>query len=152
VSVARTTLAGAGLLTVALLAGGCAAPSAGPAGSTAPGTAGSGTSQGTRTLLAVTVDDGAGHTHHWTLTCAPVGGTHPRPAAACAQLTSDGPDPFAPTPPDMMCSQIYGGPQTAAVDGTYQGRAVHATFSRTDGCAVARWQLVSQLLVVDGVG
>lgn len=83
----------------------------------------------------------------WTLTCNPPGGTHPDPAAACAQLAAL-PAPFAPTPKGMACTQIYGGPQTATVTGTYRGQPVDARFSRTDGCEISRWDRVSAVLVI----
>src|SRR4051812_9350395 len=41
---------------------------------------------------------------------------------------------FAPTPKDVACSMIYGGPETATVKGTLRGKPVDARFSRTDGC------------------
>ncbi|WP_432502293.1 SSI family serine proteinase inhibitor [Kineococcus arenarius] len=98
--------------------------------------------------LTVTVDDGAGSTSTWTLTCAAdgtAGGTHPDPAAACAALAA-AQEPFAPVPPDTACTQVYGGPQRATVTGTWDGREVSAQFDRTDGCQVARWNAVAALL------
>jgi hypothetical protein len=77
----------------------------------------------------------------YTLTCAPVGGTLPHRALACARLlplTA----PFAPTPSGTPCTQIYGGPQEALVTGRFRGTRVHAHFSRTDGCEIARWNRV----------
>jgi hypothetical protein len=53
---------------------------------------------------------------------------------------------FAPTPPDTVCNQIYGGPQQALVTGYVQGKRVWARFTRVDGCAVARWNRVGFLL------
>ena len=35
---------------------------------------------------------------------------------------------------------LYGGPQTAIVKGTYAGKPVDATFKRTNGCEVSRWE------------
>jgi hypothetical protein len=162
----------ASALAASVLLTGCAAAStAGGSG----GSAGSGAStaptspstpaippstapQGGPTSLTVVVDDGAGGANsgtknvplRWTLTCDPVGGTHPKAAAACAQLAAAASDPFAPTPPGLMCSMIYGGPQEAHVFGTYKGRAVDTTFLRTNGCQTARWQRVSELLVIRG--
>jgi hypothetical protein len=34
---------------------------------------------------------------------------------------------------------VYGGPATARVTGMWQGRGVDASFERTDGCEIARW-------------
>jgi hypothetical protein len=80
-----------------------------------------------------------------TVRCNPPGGTIARPAAACRRLESLGREAFAPTPPGVACSQIYGGPQTALVTGTLDGRRVWARFTRRDGCAIARWNRVAFL-------
>ena len=80
----------------------------------------------------------------WRLRCSPAGGTLPRPAAACRQLAALD-RPFAPVPKDMACTAIFGGPQVARVTGTFRGRRVWATFRRTDGCEIARWNRVRRL-------
>jgi subtilisin inhibitor-like len=80
-----------------------------------------------------------------TLTCGPVSGTHPRPAAACAALASE-PDALEPTRGSVACAQIYGGPDTAVVEGTFRGRAVQARFNRTNGCEIDRWDRVAAVL------
>jgi hypothetical protein len=97
--------------------------------------------------LRITVwPQGLSHTATvWTLRCSPVGGTLPAPAAACRRLNGLPDDPFAPTPPRTPCTQIYGGPQVARVTGTFRGRRVRTTFTRRDGCAIARWNRVSFL-------
>ena len=83
----------------------------------------------------------------WTLTCAPTTGTLPRAAAACDRL-SRMTRPFAPVPRNVACTDIYGGPQTAVVTGTFRGRALHARFNREDGCQIARWNRVRFLFPV----
>jgi uncharacterized Zn-binding protein involved in type VI secretion len=84
-----------------------------------------------------------------TLTCDPPGGNVPNAAAACAALNkvaaAKGGDPFAPTPKGQMCTQIFGGPQTATVKGTWKGRKVDATFGRKNGCEVKRWNDLAAL-------
>jgi len=85
-----------------------------------------------------------GRSVSWTLRCDPTGGTLPQPARACRLLKSLR-SPFAPVPPTVACSQIYGGPQVALVRGTFQGRRVWATFTRTDGCQTERWNRVAFL-------
>ena len=52
---------------------------------------------------------------------------------------------FAPTPAGTACTQIYGGPETARVTGTFRGRKIWALFTRRDGCAIARWNRVAFL-------
>lgn len=80
-----------------------------------------------------------------TLTCDPPGGEHPDPPAACADLARE-PEPFAPIPGDSLCTEIYGGPQTATVSGTYRGQPVTLELSRTDGCRTAQWDRLGALL------
>ncbi|MGW4238748.1 SSI family serine proteinase inhibitor [Streptomyces sp. NPDC004749] len=85
----------------------------------------------------------------YELTCGPTGGSHPRAAAACdrlAKLAGEKRDPFAPVAKDAMCTMIDGGPATAKVTGTWRGRAVNASFDRTNGCEISRWQAVEPVL------
>ena len=86
----------------------------------------------------------------WTLRCAPARGTLERPARACTKLASGGAKLFAPTPKNVVCTEIYGGPQRARVVGTLEGRTIHATFSRRNGCEIGRWQRISPWLVPPG--
>ena len=46
----------------------------------------------------------------------------------------------------QLCSQIYGGPQTAHITGTANGKKVDLSIDRTDGCGVADWQTLEPLL------
>lgn len=85
-----------------------------------------------------------GPSQTWTLRCSPVGGTLPARVEACRRL-ADMKKPFAPVPPGMVCTQIYGGPETALVRGTFRGRRVWTYFRRRDGCEIARWRRVSFL-------
>ncbi|GGT21922.1 SSI family serine proteinase inhibitor [Streptomyces purpureus] len=78
-------------------------------------------------------------------------GNHPAAKAACArldELAQQNEDPFAPLPQDQMCTQMYGGPATAHVTGTWQGRTIEAHFSRTDGCEVDRWEKLQPVLPI----
>jgi len=45
-----------------------------------------------------------------------------------------------------LCSQIYGGPQTAHLTGTANGKQVNLRVDRTDGCGVENWNLLEPLL------
>jgi Subtilisin inhibitor-like len=98
------------------------------------------------TDLTVTIDYGGGKTDTWTLTCDPAGGTHPDPAKACAALAAKGRTALPPTRKDVMCTQIFGGEQKATVEGTWNGEAVSASFSRTNGCEISRWKALEGLL------
>ncbi len=79
------------------------------------------------------------------LECDPAGGDLGDPADACRRL-DDLDDPFAPTPGDVACTEIYGGPSTATVSGTLDGEPVDASFSRENGCEIERWDRHAFLL------
>ncbi|HET9654665.1 MAG TPA: SSI family serine proteinase inhibitor [Kineosporiaceae bacterium] len=96
--------------------------------------------------LTIVLDDGAGTTTTWHLTCSPAGGNHPDPARACAVLAEHGDTALPPVPPGRMCTQVFGGAQTAHITGTWRGKAVDARLSRTNGCEIARWQALLGLL------
>jgi hypothetical protein len=98
------------------------------------------------TDLTITSDDGNGKAETWTLTCDPAGGTHPDPAAACAALEAKGKTAMPPVPADAMCTQQFGGPQTAKITGTWKGEPVDASFARTNGCEISRWEALKGLL------
>ena len=98
------------------------------------------------TDLTIVVDTGSGSTKTWRLTCNPPGGTHPDPEAACRALQSNGAVALPPVPGDKACTQIYGGPETASITGTWQGQRVMSTFARNDGCQISRWKLMEGLL------
>ncbi len=57
---------------------------------------------------------------------------------------------WQPVPPDTACTEIYGGPETARIAGTVEGRGVDADFSRVNGCEIERWDSVSPLLESTG--
>jgi Subtilisin inhibitor-like len=100
-----------------------------------------------QTALTITVDLGNGSAaQEWALTCDPPGGTHPQPEAACAALGAVDPTVFGPVGPGQACTQIYGGPETATIRGTWNGQPVDASFARNDGCEIARWDAVGEIL------
>ena len=86
----------------------------------------------------------------WTLRCDPTGGSLARPSRACDRLEAGGAKLFAPLPKHIVCTEIYGGPQRARVVGTVEDKSVWATFSRTNGCNIDRWQRVSPWLLPPG--
>lgn len=81
---------------------------------------------------------GGAEPQRWTLRCGPAAGSHPSANRACTKLAAIR-RPFAPIAKDAVCTQIYGGPETALVTGTYRGRRVWARFGRKDGCQISRW-------------
>ena len=45
-----------------------------------------------------------------------------------------------------LCSQLYGGPQTATITGTVDGKQVKVRVDRTDGCGVDDWNQLEAIL------
>lgn len=98
--------------------------------------------------LTVSLDKtGEGDVTTWSLTCGPPGGDHPDPTAACGALeAAGGAAAFDPVPRNVACTEIWGGPQTARVEGTVDGVLINADFSRANGCEIARWEALIPLL------
>jgi hypothetical protein len=78
---------------------------------------------------------------------------HPTAAAACAALKKN---PAlltrTPRPSDQVCDQRYGGPQTAIVTGAVDGVGVESSYKLTDGCEIAAWAAVADILGSSGAG
>ena len=101
---------------------------------------------GPRTDLTIEiVRDVGAEPERLTLTCEPTGGTHPAAAQACADLAQLT-EPFAPLPSDQVCTEIFGGPQTATITGSYRGEPVRSELSRSDGCRIAQWDGLGAVL------
>lgn len=140
------------LLAAVLVLAGCGSDD--DASSAAPGTPGSTGSDpaagGIRQAdndLQIEIDLGDGSAPQtWTLTCVGfVEGSHPLAQAACDHLAGMQ-NPFAPLPEDVVCSQEYGGPETARVVGRWGGEPVELELSRTDGCRIAQWNSLVPLV------
>ena len=99
----------------------------------------SSSSDATDLTITVVADEGA-DPQTYELKCDPPGGDHPQPAQACKALDAAGAKVFEPVAKDQACTQLYGGPQTATVKGTYQGDDIDADFARTNGCEIDRWE------------
>ena len=97
--------------------------------------------------LQVELDRGDGtEPESWTLSClGVVEGSHPDAEAACQHLMAMD-DPFAPLPADVVCTQQFGGPETARVLGKWNGQPVDLELSRTDGCRISQWDALGPLL------
>jgi hypothetical protein len=94
--------------------------------------------------LVVTVDadgDEAQPAKEMQLTC-----NAPTDSDACGAAAGISPADLQPTEDGVACTQQYGGPETATIKGTIRGQEVDASFARTDGCEIARWDKVSALL------
>ncbi|ARP71299.1 hypothetical protein LK07_17610 [Streptomyces pluripotens] len=107
-------------------------------------------------LIVVVRHAGAGQDGAYEVFCHPDAGLHPDPAGACRVLDSHtrwGQDPFAPVAPGSVCTMLYGGPATAHVTGTWAGRPVDASYDRSNGCEIGRWdRMVPLLPKVGGLG
>jgi hypothetical protein len=133
------------VLATVLVVAGCGSPEdEAPAASDAPDAPGGdpaagGISQADNDLqIEIDLGDGSAPLT-WTLTCVGfVEGSHPQAQAACDHLAGLE-RPFAPLPEDVVCSQQYGGPETARVIGRWGGEPVELDLSRVDGCRIAQW-------------
>lgn len=68
------------------------------------------------------------------------------PAAACAAVQKFGSSLFSPTVPERQCTMQYGGPQTAQITGTVNGKSVAKSFSLINGCEIADWNSFAAVL------
>jgi len=91
--------------------------------------------------LTVTVEDGAAK----NVQCAA-----PEDSEVCGALADIDPKTFDPVPGDQACTQQYGGPETATVKGTLDGKQIDAKFSRVNGCEIARWDAAKPLFEAVG--
>ena len=78
----------------------------------------------------------------YTLACPRAMGTLPAARSACSKLRRIGVTAFAPVPANTACTEIYGGPQIARATGRLAGQSIRADFNRTNGCEIARWELL----------
>ena len=79
-------------------------------------------------------------------------GDGPKPAKEARVRSAKGvrAGDLEPVPDDVACTEQFGGPQTATVTGTLDGREVDARFARNNGCEIARWEKAAPLLEAAG--
>ncbi|WP_087095984.1 SSI family serine proteinase inhibitor [Nocardiopsis sp. JB363] len=82
----------------------------------------------------------------WTLTCAPAGGDHPDPEAACAAIDELGTEPFTMDTSDMACTMQVGGPEEARVTGHVEDTEIDTEFNKRNGCEIDRFGDVEAVL------
>lgn len=87
--------------------------------------------------LTVREFDGETLTRTTPLDCGESGGACERVIDILPRLAPD---------PDEACTQIYGGPERRVVTGVVDGLAVGVEVSRTDGCQMARYDLLTEAL------
>jgi hypothetical protein len=128
------------LCALALVAAGCGADEEEPA---RPGAGAQPPAVTTNLLVRVDPDgpDGPAAAKEERIRCA-----EGKPAGTCRAVARLEPKDFEKSPPDVACTDLFGGPQTAEVSGTLRGERIDATFTRADGCEIARWDRAAPLL------
>jgi hypothetical protein len=103
--------------------------------------------------LTIRAGDGARRASTGTLTCRSgeqraTGALLKRAPASrlCSDARKLAPLLTTQAPAGRKCTQIYGGPQTAQITGTIDGRRVDRTFKRTNGCAIEEYARVAKIL------
>jgi hypothetical protein len=101
--------------------------------------------------LSFRVDDGEGTVRSAKLRCsggsaAATGYLKRAPARHCRRVRKLTTFLATRPPRDRVCTQVYGGPETARVEGRIGDRAVHRSFDRADGCGSADWDRMGSLL------
>ncbi|MFJ6003005.1 serine protease inhibitor [Arthrobacter sp. NPDC092385] len=110
----------------------------------------------TNAALTITIkQDAAAEPVQYVLECvdgAPgPASTLPGAEAACTAVAKLGAGFFTARPDkDIICTQQYGGPQTASISGEIDGTTVLAAFALTDGCEISRWDRVRDILGAPG--
>ncbi len=142
-----------------LFLAGCANASGGSGPSSAPAATSPAPSPGKQTVdLSISIRaNGQDESSKYTLRCAgatvlePSG--HPWAAEACALLARSPQimEP-APAPGTQMCTEQYGGPATATISGTIDGKAASRNFDLTNGCGISAWNDALPLLVDQPTG
>jgi hypothetical protein len=74
--------------------------------------------------------------------------------AACAALArTEVLDRLANGPPaDQVCTEIYGGPDTARLVGQIDGRSIDATIDRANGCGIDDWDRLLVAVLPSALG
>lgn len=97
--------------------------------------------------LTITIEHPDAATVEYQVTCeegtATIVGLADLPAdAACRQLSIPEVQERLVTPPlpgDRVCTEIYGGPDTAHIRGTLDGQPVDTVIDRANGCGISDW-------------
>jgi hypothetical protein len=125
---ARTAAGALTAVAVALVAGGCGGDS-----TESP--------SGASTSLTVTLDvDGTGKQEAQQAQVSCPGDD------ACASVEGVTAADLAPVKPTQACTEIFGGPEVATVEGTLDGEDVQATLNRSNGCEIDRFGTILPLL------
>ena len=72
--------------------------------------------------------------------------TLPNALKACEFLSKNSEALEQEIPPDQMCTEIYGGPETAEIKGNIGRKSIDTSLNRSNGCAIKRWDDLAVLL------
>lgn len=120
------------ILIAALALAGCGAEADTPSAS------------GTLAQLTVRLDadgPGPGKAREVQLSCDSAGDSK-----ACGAVAGLKPSDFTAVPSGRVCTDIFGGPETASVTGELRGESVDGEFKRQNGCEIKRWKAIAGLL------
>ena len=101
------------------------------------------------TLLSMTVWPqglAKGQAIRYELSCAPPRGTVPNMERACAELAVLGAAAFAPLPNNVICLDLFGGPQEAEVEGLVGGERVETVLRLRNECEISHWERLSAIV------
>ena len=99
-----------------------------------------------KVFLRIEVVSSKGIQKQWSLACGPTGGNHPNKIKACKFLNSSKGKLALFVENEENCTQIYGGSASATIKGRYQDKKVELILDRSDGCGVAAWDRLIQIL------
>jgi hypothetical protein len=93
---------------------------------------------------------GKGEPQRYTLSCPAPSGEHPDPEKACEAVDDLNAEDFDPVSPDAICTEIYGGPQQARLEGTFAGGddvvPVALELNRENGCQIDLWDRFAKIV------
>ena len=94
--------------------------------------------------LTVTLDpDGPGGEDESTEDVSCEDGSDDAPCQAVAGIDVDA---LGPVSPNTACTEIFGGPDTASIEGTIEGEEVDVDLTRANGCEIERFDAALPLL------
>jgi hypothetical protein len=68
------------------------------------------------------------------------------PQQVCSAIEELPADAAAPVPPDQPCTEIYGGPDVVAIQGTLDGEQIDTELTRANGCEIERFDRFGPVL------
>lgn len=98
--------------------------------------------------LTISFDSGAGKVMRGTLSCRrgrqrATGVARPA-ARSCSRVRRLAAFLTTPPPRDRVCTEIYGGSETARVTGSIDGQRVSRRFSRRNGCEITDYNRIAR--------